>query len=257
MRKFKILFLALFFSFLNGQNLNYIVYETDDPALYMFGVQEHLVFDEESAYYFTFFNGETTTWDKDWAFADLKGILKNQKITASPLKFDYTQGFTFQKKYFSEKNKISLVLSHEEILSHNWVIQEEFKEILGFKVQKASLQFRGRSWEVWFAPDLPFSEGPWKLKGLPGLVLEARDKNFHIKAVGIHLNLEEEFPENLAQVFDEEKYTVMPFREVIVGETRFLENSYSAALANMPEGGVPIPKENIREDQLEVEFEWE
>src|SRR5690554_2539581 len=216
MRKFKILFLALFFSFLNGQNLNYIVYETDDPALYMFGVQEHLVFDEESAYYFTFFNGETITWDRDWAFADLKETFKNQKVTASPLKYDYVNNSIYQKKIFFEKNKISHVLSHEEILSHNWEIQEEFKEILGFKVQKASLEFRGRNWEVWFAPDLPFSEGPWKLKGLPGLVLEAGDKNFQMKAVGIHLNLEEEFPENLAQVFDEEKYKVMPFREAIV-----------------------------------------
>lgn len=63
----------------------------------------------------------------------------------------------------------------EELPEINWEIQEEIKDIQGFKVQKATTEFRGRVYEVWFAADIPVSFGPWKLHGLPGLILEAKD----------------------------------------------------------------------------------
>src|SRR3712207_8163725 len=47
--------------------------------------------------------------------------------------------------------------------------------------------FRGRTWRVWFALDIPFPDGPWKLCGLPGLILKAEDSKGHFSfdCVGI------------------------------------------------------------------------
>lgn len=69
-----------------------------------------------------------------------------------------------------------------------WEIKSDTKDILGYKCQLASSNYRGRIWNVWFAPDIPINEGPWKLFGLPGLVMEASDsKNHYIyKATGIY-----------------------------------------------------------------------
>ncbi|MCI6160501.1 MAG: GLPGLI family protein [Prevotellaceae bacterium] len=39
----------------------------------------------------------------------------------------------------------------------------------------ATADYRGRKWYAWYAEDIPVSEGPWKLCGLPGLVLRAYD----------------------------------------------------------------------------------
>lgn len=54
-----------------------------------------------------------------------------------------------------------------------WKLETEYKEILGYKVQKAMAEFRKNVWTVWFTKDLPYFDGPWKLNSLPGLILEA------------------------------------------------------------------------------------
>ncbi len=56
----------------------------------------------------------------------------------------------------------------------NWNILEETKRIGKFNCQKATTSFRGRKYEVWYTLEIPISNGPWKLHGLPGLILEAQ-----------------------------------------------------------------------------------
>lgn len=57
----------------------------------------------------------------------------------------------------------------------DWKITDETKKISQLNCQKAIGMWRGRTYEVWFCPDLPFHAGPWKLNGLPGLIIEAVD----------------------------------------------------------------------------------
>lgn len=65
----------------------------------------------------------------------------------------------------------------EDLTKPDWEIVDSTSNILGFECILATTDFRGRKWNVWFTPDIPISEGPWKLWGLPGLILHANDSN--------------------------------------------------------------------------------
>lgn len=64
---------------------------------------------------------------------------------------------------------------YEEPMPVNWTLEAGSMMVMGYKCLKARLIYGEREWGAWYAPDLPVSSGPWKLCGLPGLILKAED----------------------------------------------------------------------------------
>ncbi|TYZ07797.1 GLPGLI family protein [Hymenobacter lutimineralis] len=67
------------------------------------------------------------------------------------------------------------VLIADTVPRLNWKLGTATRQIGQYQAQQATTTFRGRHYEAWFTPEIPVSAGPWKLGGLPGLILEARD----------------------------------------------------------------------------------
>ena len=63
----------------------------------------------------------------------------------------------------------------ESLETPQWTLAGKDSIIADYPCQQAETFYRGRHWTVWFTPDIPVSEGPWKLHGLPGLILQAED----------------------------------------------------------------------------------
>ena len=81
----------------------------------------------------------------------------------------------------------------EDITIPEWTMYEDSTiTVLGMECKKATTNFRGRYWEVWYTEDIPISQGPWKLCGLPGMILKANSPKFMlIEAISIkNKNLE-------------------------------------------------------------------
>ena len=81
----------------------------------------------------------------------------------------------------------------EDITIPDWTMYEDSTiTVLGMECKKATTNFRGRYWEVWYTEEIPISQGPWKLCGLPGMILKANSPKFMlIEATGIkNKNLE-------------------------------------------------------------------
>ncbi|WP_199138689.1 GLPGLI family protein [Pedobacter sp. ASV12] len=100
-------------------------------------------------------------------------IFRAQKRTPTSM-YDLYFFRAINKLYVGEW-MINFYYTEEDIPHINWEITKDTASFSGLQCQKAMALFKGRNWTAWFAPSIPFPNGPWKLNGLPGLIVEAYD----------------------------------------------------------------------------------
>ena len=61
----------------------------------------------------------------------------------------------------------------EPIKELKWTIRNETLDTLGYHCTMATCTYAGREYKAWFTEEIPLSYGPWKLGGLPGLIIKA------------------------------------------------------------------------------------
>lgn len=93
------------------------------------------------------------------------GITSDQIFTNFEKK-ELTTGSYFWKTLYTKVEPLTKI---------EWKIQPQKKKILSLECLMATTTFRGRNYTAWFAPAIPINAGPWKLNGLPGIILAAND----------------------------------------------------------------------------------
>jgi GLPGLI family protein len=83
-----------------------------------------------------------------------------------------TRGSLFNEPY----------LLKEPLPNLTWKLGSGTKRLGGILLQQATTSFRGRNYTAWYAPEMPYPIGPWKLHGLPGIILEAYDEEGFFQA---------------------------------------------------------------------------
>ena len=138
-----------------------------------------------------------------------------------------------------------------------WDISGEKKTIAGYECVKATASYRGREWIVWFSPDIPLPFGPWKLHGLPGLILEATDatERYAFKAVKIENIRSEIFDKEFNKLIATKNSTPIPIVKFLQDKDEYDENRMRELM-----GGDPNIKFEIRNEARngeELKYEWE
>lgn len=87
---------------------------------------------------------------------------------------DYKSNRVWENQYISPN-----LYSFEDQYKLDWELINETKTAFGYTLRKARTSFRGRTWEAWYCPEIPFNDGPYKFHGLPGLIFEIKDRKNH------------------------------------------------------------------------------
>ena len=138
----------------------------------------------------------------------------------------------------------------------DWVIVEDStKTILDYQCIMATTDFHGRKWTVWFTPEIPMQDGPWKFCGLPGLIMEASEPSGQhcFTVTGIETSSQPIFP-----VFNTE-YEKMDRKDMLRASRHYRENGnamFKAATGYELGGGVdaPVTEESRKYDYLETDY---
>lgn len=57
-----------------------------------------------------------------------------------------------------------------------WTLTDDTLTVSDYLCQQAMATFRGLEWHVWYTEEIPSSAGPWRLRGLPGLIVKAESE---------------------------------------------------------------------------------
>lgn len=138
----------------------------------------------------------------------------------------------------------------------NWELINEKKLIDGIECYKATAYFRGRNWEAWYAPSIPYSAGPMKFHGLPGLIIEISDetKRYNFAAIKIEHIKESVYQEQLDKfqsISYNQEQTLMEF---VKEQDEARENMFT----DMNSREVQIISQPSRlRNNIESIYEWE
>lgn len=108
----------------------------------------------------------------------------NSNIRVSKVLSRFGQELTRNRLYSKTKNyKLRLneyyVFDTQDSIA--WKVTLETRAYHNYTLQKAIGKFGGKEWEAWFCKEIPINEGPFKFRGLPGLIFEIYDnqRKFH------------------------------------------------------------------------------
>lgn len=134
-------------------------------------------------------------------------------------------------------------IAYSETSSSNWKPTNRVKKNSdGLLLHNAELDFGGRKWSAWYSTDYPFSEGPYKFRGLPGLIFEISDSEniFNIQLIKI---------KKISDIYNKDysKFKLLPKDKYITALNSYIYNP----LPELSKMLTPESQEKLRRKSIE------
>ncbi len=133
--------------------------------------ESELITAHDKSVFFTLPTKET--YADDESDEDSRNLFFKEDTLFKIIKFTDVNLLLFNDKAFSKKEKQYT----DTLYPMQWELGSEKKLIDSLQCYKATTFFKGRNYIAWYCPAISIPNGPWKLGGLPGLIIEAYDEN--------------------------------------------------------------------------------
>lgn len=216
-----------------------------------------LVAEDNLSHYTVFFNNDK--------FKNISKVVKDENDDSSFHVFTSVDvGDSSTLIYNKIGNGISLnlldngkpIVIQDNDVKFDWKLTDETKTIQNFKCTKATVDFRGRQYIVWFTTDIPVSFGPWKFHGLPGLILEVHDVDDLFAWSATKIKYPIQIEKTLDAVHSGANFKVMSLREYLKGQTEKRNEHEKMRLSKLPKG-TRIVESKTENKGIELIYEWE
>lgn len=129
-----------------------------------------LYFDNENS---LFVHDDWPKRDSDYMVGNMFFFVKGD-TSGMPVFINRKDTMLYYKTDYLSSNRRPCVMLQENRPNIKWQIQAEYTRKIGnLNCMKAFGTFGNRIYDVWFTLDIPVNFGPYKIGGLPGLILEA------------------------------------------------------------------------------------
>ncbi|MEN8898394.1 MAG: GLPGLI family protein [Nonlabens sp.] len=241
-----IIFIFPFLCFSQNIKVNYTFTTTS------YQKQETLIANSNSSYYYNEpYAGLNNAKDR---VEGTEITLVQKKIKLSKIEFyqnKESQTILYQLKYKDERRLIT-----DSVPDINWTIDKnKSKQINGYTCNMATTHFRGRDYEAWFTPEIPITFGPFKFKGLPGLILTLNSIGDNYKKSWIATKIttvDEKFP--IPPICED--CTNMTLREFVEYKQNLRKEASKVSVSRLPKAYSNTTTTFTR-NSIETIYEWE
>ncbi|MDD3723059.1 MAG: GLPGLI family protein [Lutibacter sp.] len=233
--------IILSFSTLHSQQTDWVQIEYTQILGSQITNAKLLYNNHESVYYFGDVTKiDTTSLNMTFIVTDDIGtvVYKNQK----------------ERRLFTRMaSKKEVVLITDDFPNLNWTLSDETKKSADFTLTKAFANFRGRKYIAWFSEQLSGNNGPLKMGGLPGTILEMETEDGFLKVTfdKIIFNISE--PVQLDSIIN--KYDkILTQQQWVTASKEAIENFTAKLMSKQTRDATFIIS---IDESLENVYEWE
>lgn len=261
--RYFIFFVILFFSVQGWSQTKGLVYygHIESPGMRSAAgpdLNAYLVFDKNESYYVTAKDSLESTTTEPSVITGANG--QTTVYTGGSNTFRYGKQVYFNREsdslWWSQRFKGNIYVA-ESRPKIEWRLLDMTKAFGDLTAFKAVGKFRGRNYTVWYVREIPLPYGPWKLQGLPGLIVEAYDdrKEMFIYFKSLEFPTNNETPISKVQRTSTDSQgwmTILEFKDMLVES---LERAYNKTVIMSERYGGGTPEKPVFSDVYIESFE--
>ncbi len=207
-----------------------------------------LVFNSTQSYYVEKHSTE------DLNKKNITTVIKYNNKFSKIINVDLKRDSIFMKVLLNEK----FFLVQERLSKIAWKIHTKINDtILGYKSTKATGYFRGRTYTAWFTEEIPTKFGPWKLNGLPGLILEVKDNLNQVQFIAEKIEFIKKNNLGFNLHKKNTKYSKISLKEFSEKLNENVKSKMQQIISRLPKGSKAINIKLKKHSGLEIKYEWE